>query len=757
MHKLISFHKPALRLSIGLALVLAGLGPLAGAPRAARAAGPYVVDSATDGTDTANDGMCISTGGGCSLRAAIQQAFNDGVPTTITFAPGLANVPQVLNDTLGTLIIAGDFITVTGNAYTTIVSGANLTLGKSIFQVSGNHNVLENLKVEDADGSGVQMGDFSGTGNGNDNLLLSLIITGSGGPGISVRGSVSSGGQRNQVVSSRIGAINSTDTACVVGDANGGGISIALLAHGTRLLYNLVACNNNDGVSISGTGGTPLATLLLGNRIGLNAAAGALPNASAGVTVLNGARDVTLDSNVISGNGVQGVYIAGAATSQITLTSNLIGLDQLGATAVPNVEDGVFVNSLAAAALSIRANTISGNGAAGVTLVASAGVTLTSNRIGSDLGGTLAVPNIGDGVKLLSGSNHIVIGGDQAAARNLISGNGGSGVLLHGAATAFNLVGANYIGTNLAGTAALANGLSGVRISGGAYSNTVGSALLAEWRNVISGNLADGILLEGGAISNVVDGNYIGLSATGAGAIPNGLGGVAIIGAGPNHIGIVDSIVGQFISGNVLQGIFIQNSTGNFIGSSNTIGLAADGTTRLGNGSHGVWLDAASDTVVAPITIIGNQGAGVAVTGDLSAGNTIVIQALHSNGGLPIDLNADGPTPNDPGDSDSGPNTLLNYPVLTASAGSVVTGTACANCTVYLYRAIGNPQAPGGGGEILAVTTANSAGDWSLTTLPAGLTKLDLTAMACAGACIPTSSTSEMSPRWVLWLPVLLR
>ena len=37
---------------------------------------------------------------------------------------------------------------------------------------------------------------------------------------------------------------------------------------------------------------------------------------------------------------------------------------------------------------------------------------------------------------------------------------------------------------------------------------------------------------------------------------------------------------------------------------------------------------------------------------------------IYSNKGLGIDINEDGVTPNDPGDGDTGPNNLMNYPVL---------------------------------------------------------------------------------------------
>ena len=56
----------------------------------------------------------------------------------------------------------------------------------------------------------------------------------------------------------------------------------------------------------------------------------------------------------------------------------------------------------------------------------------------------------------------------------MISGNAWDGVHIVDSGTSNNVVEGNFIGTNASGTAAVANGASGVAIFGGASSNTVG-------------------------------------------------------------------------------------------------------------------------------------------------------------------------------------------------------------------------------------------------------------------------------------------
>src|SRR5205823_6084872 len=115
------------------------------------------------------------------------------------------------------------------------------------------------------------------------------------------------------------------------------------------------------------------------------------------------------------------------------------------------------------------------------------------------------------------------IGGNQAAIRNIISGNGAAGVILLGASN--NQIQGNFIGTNISGSAAIPNTNGGVLIEDAAANNLIGGPE-GEFGNVISGNGADGILLKSvtsGANPrfNQIQANIIGLDATGATAIPN--------------------------------------------------------------------------------------------------------------------------------------------------------------------------------------------------------------------------------------------
>ena len=91
-----------------------------------------------------------------------------------------------------------------------------------------------------------------------------------------------------------------------------------------------------------------------------------------------------------------------------------------------------------------------------------------------------------------------------------------------GATAINNVVTGNYIGTDITGTVALGNVLIGVDIRDGASGNVIGGAAAGEG-NLISGNTQHGVSIQT-ADNNRLEGDIIGLDATGMVALANGQG-----------------------------------------------------------------------------------------------------------------------------------------------------------------------------------------------------------------------------------------
>ena len=124
-----------------------------------------------------------------------------------------------------------------------------------------------------------------------------------------------------------------------------------------------------------------------------------------------------------------------------------------------------------------------------------------------------------------------VIGGPTAAARNVISGNAGVGVLIVDGAVCGcgNIVQGNLIGTDITATKDLGNGFDGID-AGDANSGALRDTVIAD--NVVSGNGSRGLFVANGSSLRVV-GNKIGTNATGTAAIPNDVDGVEWSSPGP--------------------------------------------------------------------------------------------------------------------------------------------------------------------------------------------------------------------------------
>ena len=163
----------------------------------------------------------------------------------------------------------------------------------------------------------------------------------------------------------------------------------------------------------------------------------------------------------------------------------------------------------------------SGNVVAGNFIGTNATGTTASDANGRTLGngsGFVTIFENGSGGVTVFDAIDNTIGGTAAGAGNVISGNVGTGVMVEGNGATGNLVQGNFIGTDVTGTVALANG-TGVELYLGAANNTIGGLTATAGTgagNVISGNDSAGVVISYSTTTgNLVLGNLIGTNAAG--------------------------------------------------------------------------------------------------------------------------------------------------------------------------------------------------------------------------------------------------
>ncbi len=456
------------------------------------------------------------------------------------------------------------------------------------------------------------------------------------------------------------------------------------IAGGGSTVKGLDITDFTNGIHLTGSG----QDVIEGNLIGLNIAGGSAQNSYYGVFV-DGVPSNSIGGtapaarNVISENGYEGVYVNNSSGDVVR--GNYIGTDVTGTQAQGNGGNGgdgiVFDNSPNATvggATAGAGNLISANIFGGVDFeFGSNNAVVQGNFIGTDVTGTVALPNFNYGLQF-TGSN-ITLGGTTAAARNLISGNDGTGVNLgagYPGPGSSNLVEGNYIGVDISGTKPLGNDGNGLYLSG-MGNITVGGTTPAA-ANVISGNQGDGIWIfteQGGP--ELIEGNKIGTDESGTVALGNTSDGIAIEAAGVT-VGGTSASARNIISANGGNGvnfflIFSSPNPPNVV-EGNSIGTDATGTVALGNAHDGVLMSnyatgiLIGGTKAADGNIIAyNTGSGVGVVDASSVDDAILSNSIYGNQGLGIDLGDDGVTPNHPGGPTPGPNNYQNYPVLLAA------------------------------------------------------------------------------------------
>ncbi len=651
------------------------------------------------------------------LTGHLPPLVSNGMVIDGSTQPGFAGQPLIFVD--GSQIIPETF---TSNSGLLIYSSSNQVKNISFSGFNWNGLTLEFADATNNTIAGCWLGlDATGTNAAPNAYQGILFASGAGhnivgGTNANARNVISGNAEygiwmsdSNTTGNTVLGNYIGTDASGSVAVPNpGGGIgmfydSVGHVIGGTNALArNIISGNGNAGIWLSGPGVSN--NLVQGNFIGLDAAGGtAIPNTFAGMYVLNGASGNAILNNVISGNYSEGLRISDAGTTANLVQGNFIGTDATGTSVVPNgflglgLYSGAVSNIIGGTTIGAR-NVISGNASEGLRIqgVGASGNLIQGNYIGTDPSGTSSLPNGWTGLTIFSGATSNVIGGTSVGARNILSGNWTYGLVVSDPGTSGNWIQGNYLGLAPDGSTALPNYV-GVLISSSATGNTLGGTAGGA-RNVISGNNGSGIEISYGAAGNFIQGNYLGPDATGASAVANGGEGIYLHdGASGNIIGGPAVGAGNVISGNNYRGIYavVTNTGGNLI-QGNFIGTKADGVSALGNHWDGVvFFNGASSNVVGLATSGSGAGNTIAFNGftgvyvgsnnsDDSLGNTIRGNAIYSNGYIGINLVGGvedfyGVTANDPGDADTGPNNLQNYPVITNAFGSaavtVVQGT----------------------------------------------------------------------------------
>ena len=265
------------------------------------------------------------------------------------------------------------------------------------------------------------------------------------------------------------------------------------------------------------------------------------------------------------------------------------------------------------------------------------------------------------------------------------------------------------VGATLRNLAVYNNDKSAIQVNSGSaflYENLLGVNALG----VKSGNLEYAVEIKNGA--STISRNYLSGSNLAALLIDGGTATVAEY----NHFyrnGTVNTCTDNILinngSGVVLRYNLINEAAGVGIeGSNYAAGLMIIENTITNNGLNnnacgggvfddsGIRLKAGNATIFRNI-IHNNQGEGIVIAGNVS-GILISQNSVYNNGqrtpSLGIDLdasdkNGDGVTINDNGDGDSGPNGLINFPIISAAyaagANMVVEGWARPGAIIELF------------------------------------------------------------------------
>jgi trimeric autotransporter adhesin len=232
----------------------------------------------------------------------------------------------------------------------------------------------------------------------------------------------------------------------------------------------------------------------------------------------------------------------------------------------------------------------------------------------------------------------------------------------------------NQFGGNVGGVALPGAGLSAILIGSNASGDILVGGNVVGDSNLIGGAGQSGIDSQINATSSSfttcgIVNNLIGMDRDGHTQLANTF--------GINQSGSGCYIAGNRIAGNTITNLWINNGFSNVV-QQNVIGLnnlnqgyATNASGILVTGNNNVIGAVGNGGSIGANTVRYNVAGGIVVKGDSATGNSINANRIYGNGvnsdDMDIDLiptgGASGPTPNDSGDLDSGPNGLQNFPL----------------------------------------------------------------------------------------------
>ena len=576
------------------------------------------------------------------------------------------------NDINGILVSQGAGLTTISN--NVIGQDAPNKIGVRLTQ-SSNNKIFGNVIVGNADFNillGNNTPDFAAGDAGRTEPQL-LVSADSGVEGNEIYGNsiknskvgiaITEGANNNKIGKTSTQGKNANDIA---GNSNGVGYGIFLGTTRVNPSEELLPTGNAiSGNNIGDLGGTSP------NKVGL---------------VISQARDNTIGSlflrNAIVSNEQEGILLSGDKTKGNLIAYNDIGSVFNSQTDSPlgNGGDGIAISS--AGKNSIKYNVIGYNGGNGISVRGLGfpgedvySVVISANEIG--VTGNSNIGNTGAGIRFNDVRNALVgvEGNSSSEPRNVIAANGQGGIVIEGDRSFANLITNTLIGTTESGATGFGNTGHGVHIRRGG-DNTLGGTSAVGL--VVAGNTGHGIFLEN-TTKNRLQGNRVGVFRNADGThvkMGNGQHGVVVLNSAENLIGFREATgFRNFIGGNAGFGVLLQGAQTQLNRvRGNSIGTDRAGT-NLGNGRHGVALAemAQKNTIGGREeiddgnTIAFNGGDGVFVEPTALCCNNLDPNSIYGNSGQGIDLGPDGPTPNDPGDADTGPNNLQNFPVITSA------------------------------------------------------------------------------------------